>query len=268
MGGRVKPGARFWMYVALVVAAVVWLFPIYIAVTKSFDVNGVENYLSVLRNPNVGIVRSVVNSLFMATATALIVLIITSLGGYAFSKLVFPGKEVLYYLLLACMAVPVASVTMPLFFTVKQFGLVNTYAGVIIPMVSFNALMMLMMMRGYFDGIPDEILEAGTVDGANSLQLFTRVVLPMSGPILANVGVLTFVYSWNEYLIPLLMIHDTSMNPVTLATTYFMQTRAQTPEMVAQLYAALVLMTIPSVIVYLLSQRWLQVGISAGAVKS
>ena len=93
-------------------------------------------------------------------------------------------------------------------------------------------------------------------------------LLLIVGIALFAVGVLTFVYSWNEYLIPLLLIRDESKYPVTLASTYFMETRSQTPEMVAQEYAALILMTIPSIIVYLISQKWLQSGITAGAVKS
>lgn len=174
----------------------------------------------------------------------------------------------IYVLLLACMAVPIASVTMPLFFTIKTFGLTNTYLGMIIPLVAFNALQMLLLWRNYFNGVPDEIIEAARVDGCGSLRIWARILMPISTPMIATTGVLTFVYSWNEYLIPLLLIRDESKYPVTLASTYFMETRSQTPEMVAQEYAALILMTIPSIIVYLISQKWLQSGITAGAVKS
>lgn len=116
--------------------------------------------------------------------------------------------------------------------------------------------------------MPDEIIEAARVDGCGSLRIWARILMPISTPMIATTGVLTFVYSWNEYLIPLLLIRDESKYPVTLASTYFMETRSQTPEMVAQEYAALILMTIPSIIVYLISQKWLQSGITAGAVKS
>lgn len=200
--------------------------------------------------------------------TAVIVVVITSLAGYAFAKMKFTGSQVIYVLLLACMAVPIASVTMPLFFTIKTFGLTNTYLGMIIPLVAFNALQMLLLWRNYFNGVPDEIIEAARVDGCGSLRIWARILMPISTPMIATTGVLTFVYSWNEYLIPLLLIRDESKYPVTLASTYFMETRSQTPEMVAQEYAALILMTIPSIIVYLISQKWLQSGITAGAVKS
>jgi raffinose/stachyose/melibiose transport system permease protein len=256
------------MYAVLIFIMLIWLFPIYIAVSKSFDVKGLGNYWYVMTTPQVHYARVVFNSLLISLLTAVIVVLITSLAGYAFAKMKFRGSQLFYVLLLACMAVPIASVTMPLFFTIKTFHLVNTYMGMIIPMVSFNALQMLLLWRNYFEGIPDEILEAARVDGCGTLRIYRSVLLPLSTPMLATTGVLTFVYSWNEFLIPLLIIRDPMKYPVTLASTYFMQGKMQTPEMTAQMYAALILMTIPSIIVYLFSQRWLQAGVTAGSVKS
>ena len=256
------------LYVVLTFFLLVWLFPIYTAITKSLQAGGWNSYLSVINNKDVHYFRVVFNSFYIASATAVIVVVITSLAGYAFSKMKFVGSKVIYVLLLACMTVPIASVTMPLFFTIKTFGLTNTYLGMIIPLVSFNSLQMLLLWRNYCDGIPDEILEAARIDGCGAFRIWARILLPISTPMIATTGVLTFVYSWNEYLIPLLLIRDETKYPVTLASTYFMETRSQTPEMVAQEYAALILMTIPSIIVYLISQKWLQSGMTAGAVKS
>ncbi|NEG55105.1 carbohydrate ABC transporter permease [Bifidobacterium platyrrhinorum] len=256
------------MYVVLFFFLAIWLFPIVTAITKSLQVGGVESYRSVIANPDVHYFRVVFNSLFIALATAVVVVFITSLAGFAFSKMKFIGQNVIYVAMLACMAVPIASVTMPLFFTIKTFGLTNTYLGMIIPLVAFNALQMLLLWRNYFDGIPNELIEAARVDGCSTWRIYLRILMPVSTPMIATTGVLTFVYSWNEYLIPLLLIRDETKYTVTLASTYFMETRSQTPEMVAQEYAALILMTIPSIIVYLISQKWLQSGITAGAVKS
>ncbi len=263
-----RTGTKAIMYGVLIVLFLIWMYPIYVAVTKSFAVNGVGNYLDVLNNPNVPYFQVIGNSLLIALGTAAIVIAITSLAGYAFAKMRFKGKEVLYYLLLACLAVPIASVTMPMFFTVKSLHLLNTFGGVILPLVAFNSIIMLLLMRSYYEGIPDEIIEAANMDGAGSLGVYLKIMLPLSTPIMATVGVLTFVYSWNEYLIPLLFIRDQANYTVTIAATYFMDSRNQSPEQIAQLYAALILMTIPSVIVYLLSQRYLQAGITAGSVKS
>lgn len=256
------------MYVVLVFFLLIWLFPIVTAIMKSLQFNGFGSYQSVIANEHVNYFQVVFNSLFISLATAVIVVVITSLAGFAFAKMSFPGSNVIYVLLLACMAVPIASVTMPLFFTIKTFGLTNTYLGMIIPLVAFNSLQMLLLWRNYFNGIPDEAIEAAKIDGCGMLRIWLRILMPLSTPMIATTGVLTFVYSWNEYLIPLLLIRDESKYTVTLASTYFMETRSQTPEMVAQEYAALILMTIPSIIVYLLSQKWLQAGITSGAVKS
>ncbi|WEV65018.1 carbohydrate ABC transporter permease [Bifidobacterium sp. ESL0764] len=265
---KLKKSTAAIMYIALIFFLLIWIFPIWTAISKSLQFNGWNSYISVLNNKEVSYFRVVINSFLIAGVTTIIVVLITSLAGYAFSKMKFAGSKLIYFLLLACMAVPVASVTMPLFFTIKSLHLTNTYLGVIIPLVAFNALQMLLLWRNYFDGIPDEIIEAARVDGCGALRIYWRILIPLSTPMIATTGVLTFVYSWNEYLIPLLLIRDESKYTVTLASTYFMETRSQTPEMVAQEYAALILMTIPSIIVYLISQRWLQAGITSGAVKN
>lgn len=256
------------MYAVLLVFLVIWIFPIATAIIKSLSYNGFASYTSVINNKDVHYVQVVANSFFIALATAVIVVLITSLAGFAFAKMKFVGSNVIYVALLACMAVPIASVTMPLFFTIKSLSLTNTYLGVILPLVAFNALQMLLLWRNYFEGIPDEIIEAARVDGCSHLRIWARILMPLSTPMVATTGVLTFVYSWNEYLIPLLLIRDETKYTVTLASTYFMETRSQTPQMVAQEYAALILMTVPSIIVYLISQKWLQAGITSGAVKS
>ena len=265
---RLKTGSKIIVYAVLLFFLVIWIYPIYVAVTKSFNINGFGNYAAVLNHPKINYFRVVFNSLLVSTCTSLVVVIITTLGSYAFSKMRFAGSKVFYLLLLACLAVPAAAVTSPMFFTVKTLKIMNTYAGLILPMVAFNAPLMLMVVKNYFDGIPNEIIEAATIDGCGSFSIYRNVMLPLSVPIIANISVLTFVYSWNDYLTPLLFTRDEAMYTVTIAATYFMETRSQTPEMVAQLYAALILMTIPSVIVYLCAQKYLQSGITAGAVKS
>lgn len=265
---RLKTSSKCIIYLVLTFLLLLWIYPIYVAVSKSFDVNGFGNYMAVLTHPKINYFRVVFNSLLVSSITALAVVVLTTLGSYAFSKMRFMGSKVFYLLLLACLAVPAAAVTSPMFFTVKRLGIMNSYLGLILPLVAFNAPLMLMVVKNYFDGIPNEIIEAATIDGCGSFAIYRNVMMPLSVPIIANISVLTFVYAWNDYLIPLLFTREESMYTVTIAATYFMETRSQTPEMVAQLYAALILMTVPSVIVYLCAQKYLQSGITAGAVKS
>lgn len=259
--------ARIVMYVTLTFLAVIWLYPIGVAIWKSVAVGGWGNYSVVLNHDTFNYWSAIGNSFLMAGVSAIVITTISALAGYAFSKMRFRGSEVIYRLLLACLAVPIAAVVTPLFFSINFLGLRDSYIGVILPMIAFNVLMMLLMMRNHFDTIPDELIEASTIDGCNSFTIWWRVLLPLTGPTAATVGVLSFVYCWNEYLLPTLLISDRDLFPVTQAIS-LLQFERMSQEQIAQLYAGLILMTVPSVIVYLISQRYLQAGVTAGAVKS
>lgn len=259
--------AWFAMYGVLVVLAIMWTYPIVVAIQKSFAVGGVGNYTAVLNHDQFNYWSAIGNSFLMAGGSTVIIVVISCLGGYAFSRMRFPGRVFLYRALLACLAVPVASVVTPLFFSINSLGLRDSYFGVIVPLVAFNVMTMLLLTKNHFDGIPTELVEAATIDGARPFGILWRIFLPLSGPLLANVSVLSFVYSWNEYLLPNLLISSPEKYPVTQAIA-LLQFERMSQEQIGQLYAGLILMTIPSVIVYLFSQRYLQSGLTAGAVKS
>ncbi|WP_219835731.1 carbohydrate ABC transporter permease [Paenibacillus sp. R14(2021)] len=252
----------------LVVFAVCWLYPLVVAVVQSLKIHGFGNYAAVMHHPKVNYFRVVFNSLLVAFATMIIVGLFATLGAYAFSKMQFKLKNVLFYSLVACLAIPATAVMSPLFFTMKSIHLMNTYWSLILPLAAFNAPFMLLILKNYFDGIPNAILEAGMIDGSSSFRMYRQIMLPLGMPAIINIMVLTFIYSWNDYIIPLLFVRKEAMYTVTLATQYFTGTTSQTPEMVAQLYAALILMTIPSVAIYMFGQRFMQAGLTAGAVKS
>lgn len=259
--------ARIVMYGTLAFLAILWIYPIGVAIWKSIAVGGWANYGAVLDHPTFNYWSAIGNSFLMAGVSAVVITVISALAGYAFSKMRFRGREAIYRLLLACLAVPIAAVVTPLFFSINSLGLRNTHIGVILPMIAFNVLMMLLMMRNHFDTIPDELIEAATLDGCGSFSIWWRVLLPLTGPILATVGVLSFVYSWNEYLLPNLLLSSPELFPVTQAIS-LLQFDRMSQVQISQLYSGLILMTIPSVIVYLISQRYLQAGVTAGAVKS
>ena len=267
MASRTPLAAKAAMYVVLIGLAALWMFPIALALYKSVEAGGWGNYEVVLTSDVFDYWQAVGNSFLMAGAAAIAIVVVSSLAGFAFSKLQFRGRRLLYGLLLACLAVPVAAVVTPLFFSINAVGLRDTYLGVIIPLVAFNSLMMLLIMKNHFDTIPDEIMEAASLDGAGLLRTFVRIMLPLSGPTLATVGVLSFVYSWNEFLLPNLLLRSAEKFPVTQAIS-LLQFDRMSLEQISQLYAGLILMTIPSIIVYLVAQRYLQAGVTAGAVKS
>lgn len=254
------------MYAVLIVLGVMWAYPIGIAIFQSVSVGGWNNYAVVLNHPVFNYWQAIGNSFLLAGGSTLAIMVVCALAGYAFSKMRFPGREVLYRVLLACLAVPVAAVVTPLFFVVNTLELRDTLIGVIVPLVAFNSLVMLLIMRNHFDGIPDELIEAATIDGAGQFRIWASVMLPLSGAALATIGVLSFVYCWNEYLLPNLLISSSDLYPVTQAISLLQYDRMG-QEQISQLYAGLILMTIPPVLVYVFSQRFLQSGITAGAVK-
>ena len=254
-------------YLIFVLFALIWLLPIGTAFVKSFQINGIGNYQYVLSYDKISYFRVVFNSMFIAVGTAVLVTLITTLAAFAFSKMEFFGGKLLYGAVLACLAVPVAAVTSPLFAAIKNFGLLDRHVGVMIPLVAFNAPMMLLMIKNYFDTIPDELLESARIDGASSFCIWLEFMVPLSGPIIANVLVLTFIYSWNDYLVPLLVMRSEENYTVTLAAQYFVSSTYQSPADVARIYAVMMLLTLPSIIVYLFSQKFLVGGITSGSVK-
>lgn len=254
------------MYAVLCILAALWIYPIAVAIVQSFAVGGAGNFEAVLNHPRFNYWSAIGNSFLLAGGSTVVIVIIASLAGFAFARMKFRGAGLLYKALLACMAIPVAAVVTPLFATMNSLGLRDSYLGVLVPLVSFNVLVMLLLMKNHFESIPQELVEAAILDGARPIGVFLRIFLPLSGPVLANVSVLSFVYSWNEYLLPNLLLSTESKYPVTQAIS-LLQYERMSQEQIGQLYAGLILMTIPSVIVYLFSQRYLQSGLTAGAVK-
>lgn len=254
-------------YAVLIFFALIWILPLVIAVTKSFTINGFGNYAYVLNYEKINYFRVIFNSLFIGVVTSATVTIITTLAAFAFSKMHFKGQKILYGAILACLAVPVAAVTSPLFSTIKNLGLLDSHFGVIIPLIAFNAPMMLLMLKNYFDTIPDELLESVRIDGGSSFCIWRQFMIPLSVPMVANVLILTFIYSWNDYLVPLLVMRSEENYPVTLAAQYFMSSTYQSPVDVARIYAVMILLALPSILVYLVSQKFLVAGITSGSVK-
>lgn len=255
------------MYAVILLLVVMWMYPIGVAITKSFAIGGVENYHTVLNHDQFHYWLAVMNSVVIAGGSTVVIVAIGTCAAFAFSTMNFRGRDFLYRALLVCLAVPVVAVVTPLFFTINSVGLRDTRIGVMLPLIAFNVIIMVMLLKNSFDGVPKELIEASIIDGANPFTVFWRIYLPLSVPAIANVSVLSFVYCWNEYLLPNLLLSDTRKFPVTTAVS-LLQFERMSQEQIGQLYAGLILLSIPSVIVYMFSQRYLQAGLTAGAVKS
>lgn len=209
-------------------------------------------------------VRVFGNSIAVAVATTIGQLVICSMAGYAFARFRFRGRNTLFTLYLATLMVPFAVVITPLFIIVTRLGWGDTYAGLIIPGM-FSAFGTF-FMRQFFLSIPRELEEAATIDGAGTIGTFVRIVVPIAGPALATLAVLSFMGSWNSFLWPLLIINDRDLMtlPLALSTLQGMYP-GQTQWNIVM--AGTVLATVPTILVFLFAQRWVIEGVAGSGVK-
>lgn len=206
--------------------------------------------------------RWIFNSLVVAVASTALGLLFCSLGGYAFAKFEFPGKTAMFWIVIASVSIPAFTTVIPLFGWLARLGLLDTYIVLILPFAA-NAFG-IFLMRQYAVAIPNELLDAGRIDGAGEFRLYWSVVLPLLRPALGTVGVLIFIASWNSYIWPLVMMRTDEMFtlPVGVATLK----SDQLPEY-GMLMAASVLSSVPIIAAFLIMQRQFIAGLTQGAVK-
>src|SRR3954467_14896034 len=145
------------------------------------------------------------NSLVIAALTVSITLVVASMAAFVFAHVKFFGSRMLLSYLTMGLLFPAATAALPLFIKVRDLGLLDTYFGVVLPQVAFSLTMSILLLRRFFRDLPEELLEAALVDGCSYFNYFRFVTLPLSRPILATVGTIAFVHSWNAYLVPLVM---------------------------------------------------------------
>jgi multiple sugar transport system permease protein len=207
--------------------------------------------------------RAFANSTIVAVLTTLGNLAFCSMLGYALAKLRFPGRRALFLVVLGTLMVPSMVTFVPQFVMVSNLGLVNSYGGLVLPFLAtpFGVF----LMRQYLLSIPDELIEAARVDGAGELRIFARIVLPLCGPALATLTILTFLASWNNFLWPLVVAttEDKYTLPVALALYSVGQNRIDFGLVLAGAVAVL----LPVVIVFVLLQRHFLRGIATTGLK-
>ncbi|MFP3714705.1 carbohydrate ABC transporter permease [Puerhibacterium sp. TATVAM-FAB25] len=239
-----------------------FVIPLILVVRTSLRGEGLGNYAAVLTESP--FFRFLTNSAVIAAGSVLAVYALTMLAGYAFAKLRFPGRTVLFNALLVGLMVPTVALLVPLFVTVQRLGLFNSYAAVIVPLTATIVPFTLLLVRNYMAGLPDEILEAARIDGCSTLGTLWRVVLPLSRPISAVVVVWSFLNSWNEFFLPLIFLQDPGKQAITQVPLYF---ASQYGSDIPKIFAAVVLISLPVVLAYLFLQRYFERGMTAGAVK-
>lgn len=253
---------RILLQLAVTILVLPYLFPLIAMVQGSLAGDGWTNYVKVLQVP--GLAQFFVNSIVIALGTIVLVYIVTMLAAFGFAKLHIRGREVYFWLLLACLTLPEVVLLAPLFATTTAVGLYDTYFAVILPLAALQVPFAVLLARNFIYGIPDELFEAARVDGATTARSFFALVIPLTRPIAAAILIFTLIGAWNDYLLPLVFLQDQSLQTITLIPQYFI---GQFSDDETKVLASAVLTAIPEVVAYLCLQRLFERGLSAGAIK-
>jgi multiple sugar transport system permease protein len=209
-----------------------------------------------------GMLRYLLNSLLLATAVTLGSLLLNTMAGYAFAKLRFAGRQRLFKMLIGTLLIPGQVAMMPLFLLLKHMGLVNTYGGVIVPALA--GIFGIFLVRQYALSIPDELIEAARIDGAGEFRIFASVIVPLLGPILASLALFTFLGSWNDFMWPLIVLTDASLQTLPVALASLSREHVQDSEL---MMAGSVVTVLPVLLLFLGLQKYYIQGLLVGSVK-
>jgi multiple sugar transport system permease protein len=260
---------------ALIVAAIVAVFPLVWMIMVSLMAPGeasafpppvwpasptLDNYRELVVRGHIA--RNLANSMGLAVAATVLSLAFNVSAGYAFAKLQFAGRALIWKLLLGVMLVPAQVAMIPLFLMLKQVGLVNSYVGVLIP--SLANVFGIFLVRQAAAAIPDELLAAARIDGAGEVRIFWSIVVPVLRPILVTLALFAFLGSWNDFLWPLIVLADDSRQTLPVALAALAREHAGDNEL---MMAGAVVTTLPVLAVVLALQRYYVAGLLSGSVK-
>ncbi len=263
------------LHTALVVGALLTLTPLLWMVSASFMPTGEANSFPPRLLPSVptfehyadlftklNLARSLTNSVIISVCATILSLFMNSMAGYAFAKLRFPGREAAFRALLTALVIPSQVGMLPLFLLLKSLGLVNSYAGVLVPWMA--SVFGIFMIRQYALSLPDDLLDAARIDGASEWRIFWTIVLPTMAPVLATLALFVFLASWNDFLWPLITLSDDRKYTLPVALASLVGEHVQDTEL---MMAGSVLTVLPVMMVFLALQRYYIQGVLQGSVK-
>lgn len=219
-----------------------------------------QNYLTALHMAP--LFRFMLNSVIVAVSCTAGQLFTGALAGYAFAILRFKGQKVLFFLTLATMMIPGQAIIIANYLTVVHMGLIDTFGSLILPYLA--SAFCIFNMRQAFLSLPRELSESAKIDGCNSFQFFTRIGLPLTKPFLGSLGIYTFLGVWNQYLWPLLVTNSTQMRTVQIGIGMMKNAEGNA---YGPIMAGTIMILVPSILVFILGQKSLISGLTAGAVK-
>lgn len=211
-----------------------------------------------------GYYHAVLNSLLVAGATTIFAIVLSVLAAFAFAVHEFRGKQALFVLVLVGLMVSEVSILIPVYNLLKDWGLLNTYVGIILPQIALGLSFGIFLMTTFFREIPRELLDAARLDGCNDLQLLTRIMIPVGLPGISALAVIEFLWAWNSFFLPLVIATRQDLMPLSVSVIDFMGRFTFNYELVA---TTCVIMFVPILILYLITQRSFRQGVTMGAIK-
>ncbi len=265
---------RSFCAITMAVLAFLFTFPLYWILTGSLkDAKAInsrdiqwypheptfDNYIRLFEEPAL---RWIFNTVIISVGAMLLTCLVASMGGYAIAKKRFPGKVIIFSLMVAAMALPKQVILIPLLKQMNIMGLHDTLAAVMLPIVGWPFGVFL--MKQFSEGIPTEMLEAARIDGASEALTFIRIVFPMIKPGVGALAIFTFISSWNDYFMQLLMLNSRDKLTISLGIA---KLQAESATDFGMIMAGAALAAVPIIIVFITFQRYFTKGITMGAVK-
>ncbi|SDS67040.1 carbohydrate ABC transporter permease [Microlunatus soli] len=222
------------------------------------------NYANAWQQAGIG--RAFLNTVIVVGGALLLVMILGAMCAYVLARVSFPGRRAIYYLMLAGLTFPPFLAIVPLFFVLKNFGLLNTLPGLIIVYVAFALPFTVFFLYSFFKTLPYEIGESAAIDGAGEWQTFFLVMLPMARPGMASVAIFNFLGLWNQFLLPIVLNTDKNNWVLSQAIASFASQAGYRTDF-GMLFAAVIITIVPVLIIYVIFQRQLQGSVTAGSLK-
>ncbi len=269
--------SRFLMYLFVIVVALLMFSPVVVVILGSIRTTGEfmsnpvalpktgikwENYTDILTKPEFW--RSVGNSLRITLTTTFLVILAAAPLAAIFARVSFKGRSVLFNILSIGLLFPLVVAILPVFLQIRNLNLINSFWGVILPLVTFSLPGSTVILIGFFRAIPAELEDASYIDGCTTFGFFRHVLFPLARPAIAAIATLTVVNAWNEYFLSLVVLGDSKKWPLTLG---IMQFQGQYGTEWARVMAYITLLIIPAVIFYLLAERYIVTGLTGGELK-
>jgi len=267
-------------YIILMIIAMFFLFPLIFMFVSSIKNNetqiirdmsnvkafipygeiGLKNYFDVFQQMPFG--RFMFNSIFIVSTTVLTGLLFNSMIAYALARIRFKGRDFIISLIIALIIIPAEAVVIPLLLMVNQIGWLDSYQVQIVPFI-VDAFSIFLFYQ-FFIGLPISLDEAAKIDGASPYQVYLKIIIPLSKPVFATVAILQFLFRWGDFLWPLMVTRGYEYRPLTVAIQQFF---SQDPKVWGDIFAFATMVTIPSLVIFLLFQKWFIHSVASSGIK-